>query len=169
MTPTDSHHSSSVNIPGRLFLRWGPRHLCTWFWGCTLHSHTRGPWWSCRWRSSCVGGGGQKSLIARTTQNLLPWHLNVDDFPFVSEYLIISRSLLCVCRRDQMCFELMWNNRWRCHSLAFWCHSVGSYCYLCSPTPFSKFICPPRLYTFWSAPTSCLSPPNRPISGIPPF
>lgn len=38
-----------------------------------------------------------------------------------------------------MCFQLMWNKRWICHSLAFWCHSVGTYCYLCSPTPFGNF------------------------------
>ena len=55
----------------------------------------------------------------------------------------------------------MWKNRWRCHSLAFWCHSAGSYCYLCSPTPFSKFKCPlpPCLYSFRQLPipSSCLS------------
>lgn len=73
--------------------------------------------------------------------------------------LLLLVFLFFFVYHDQTCFELMWKNRWRCHSLAFWCHSAGSYCYLCSPTPFSKFKCPPPPYSFRQLPipSSCLS------------
>lgn len=136
----------SVNIPGCLFLRWGSCHLCAGLWGRRLHSHTSWSWWSCRWCSSCAGTE-QSDITNNTEPEVLA--LNMDDFPSVSKYLIMCYLLPVLVYHDDMFFELMWNNRWRSHSLAFWCHSVDSYCYLCSPTPFSEFKC-----NFWVTPWS---------------